>query len=136
MPKKPSASDLASLRVPTDVRLSPDGRFACFVVKEAAPDLAGYRTALWLVPSDGSLEMRWSALTLPEDAGFIDGEGLAAGFEIRAGPFDPLISTNVIDTMLSTNTSIYLRYHFEVPAGPQFSPSILALTIWHNGLWH
>ncbi len=54
MPKKPSASDLASLRVPTDVRLSPDGRFACFVVKESAPDLAGYRSALWLAPVDGS----------------------------------------------------------------------------------
>ena len=54
MPRKPSASDLASLRVPTDVRLSPDGRFACFVVKENAPDLAGYRSALWLVPVDGS----------------------------------------------------------------------------------
>ena len=54
MSKKPSASDLASLRVPTDVRLSPDGRFACHVVKETAPDLVGYRTALWLVPVDGS----------------------------------------------------------------------------------
>ena len=32
----------------------PDGRSACFVVKEPAPDLAGYRTALWLVPTDGS----------------------------------------------------------------------------------
>ncbi|MEX1344325.1 MAG: S9 family peptidase, partial [Candidatus Limnocylindrales bacterium] len=54
MPRKPSASDLASLRVPTDVRLSPDGRSACFVVKESAPDLAGYRSALWLAPADGS----------------------------------------------------------------------------------
>ena len=54
MPKKPTANDLASLRVPTDVRLSPDGRFACYVVKESAPDLAGYRTALWLAPVDGS----------------------------------------------------------------------------------
>ncbi len=58
MPKKPTAADLASLRVPTDVRLSPDGRFACFVVKESAPDLAGYRTALWLVPTDGSAPPR------------------------------------------------------------------------------
>ena len=58
MPKKPSASDLASLRVPTDVRLSPDGRFACFAVKSAAPDGAGYRSALWIVPADGSEEPR------------------------------------------------------------------------------
>ena len=54
MPKKPSASDLASLRVPTDVRLSPDGRFAAYVVKENAPDLAGYRSAVWLAAVDGS----------------------------------------------------------------------------------
>ena len=58
MPKKPAAADLASLRVPTDLRLSPDGRFACFVVKAPAPDLAGYRTALWIVPIDGSEDPR------------------------------------------------------------------------------
>ena len=54
MPKRPTANDLASLRVPIDVRLSPDGRFACYVVKENAPDLTGYRTAIWLAPVDGS----------------------------------------------------------------------------------
>jgi acylaminoacyl-peptidase len=54
MPRLPLPSDLASLRVPTDVRLSPDGQQACFVVKEAAPDRGGYRAALWLVPADGS----------------------------------------------------------------------------------
>jgi acylaminoacyl-peptidase len=42
------------LRVPIDVCLSPDGRFACYVVRESSPDLAGYRSALWLVPTDGS----------------------------------------------------------------------------------
>ena len=68
MPKKPSASDLASLRVPTDVRLSPDGRFACFVVKENAPDLAGYRSALWLVPVDGSEPARRLTLGANHDA--------------------------------------------------------------------
>jgi acylaminoacyl-peptidase len=40
------------------VRLSPDGRRACFVVKETAPDLAGYRTALWIAPVDGSAPPR------------------------------------------------------------------------------
>ncbi|MGD8684774.1 MAG: S9 family peptidase, partial [Chloroflexota bacterium] len=68
MPKKPTAADLASLRVPTDVRLSPDGRFACFAVKEAAPDLAGYRQALWLVPSDGSEAPRRLTLGANHDA--------------------------------------------------------------------
>ncbi len=68
MPKKPSATDLASLRVPTDVRLSPDGRFACFAVKETAPDLAGYRSALWIVPADGSQEPRRLTLGANHDA--------------------------------------------------------------------
>ncbi|MEA2026424.1 MAG: hypothetical protein U9O18_07015, partial [Chloroflexota bacterium] len=64
----PSASDLASLRVPTDVRLSPDGRQTCFVVKESAPDQAGYRTALWLVPTDGSEPARRLTLGATHDA--------------------------------------------------------------------
>ncbi len=68
MPKLPSASDLASLRVPTDVRLSPDGRQTCFVVKESAPDQAGYRTALWLVPTDGSEPPRRLTLGATHDA--------------------------------------------------------------------
>ncbi len=68
MPKKPTAGDLASLRVPTDLRLSPDGRFACFVVKSAAPDLAAYRTALWQVPVDGSEEPRRLTLGANHDA--------------------------------------------------------------------
>jgi dipeptidyl aminopeptidase/acylaminoacyl peptidase len=54
MPRLPLPSDLASLRIPTDVRLSPDGQLVCFVVKETAPDQAGYRMALWLVPADAS----------------------------------------------------------------------------------
>jgi hypothetical protein len=36
MPRHPAASDLALLRVPKDVRLSPDGQQAVFVVKEPA----------------------------------------------------------------------------------------------------
>ncbi len=67
MSKKPTAADLASLRVPTDVRLSPDGRLACYVVKESAPDLAGYRTALWIVPADGSAEPRQLTLGANHD---------------------------------------------------------------------
>ena len=67
MSKLPSARDLASLRVPTDVRLSPDGRQVCFVVKEAAPDQAGYRMALWLAPADGSAEPRQLTLGARRD---------------------------------------------------------------------
>ena len=68
MPKKPTAADLASLRVPTEVRLSADGRFACFVVKETAPDLAGYRMALWLAPVDASAPARRLTLGANHDA--------------------------------------------------------------------
>jgi len=92
MPKKPSASDLASLCVPTDVRLSPDGRFACFVVKSTAPDLAGYRTALWLASVDGSEEPRQLTLGANHDGAphwSPDGRHLAflsdRGAVLRAG---------------------------------------------------
>ncbi len=92
MPKKPTPQDLASLRVPTDVRLSPDGRFACFVVKENAPDLAGYRTSLWLVPVDGSEPARRLTLGANHDSAphwSPDGRHLAflsdRGAVLRAG---------------------------------------------------
>ena len=92
MPKKPTAADLASLRVPTDVRLSPDGRSACYVVKETAPDLAGYRLALWLVPVDGSEPARRLTLGANHDASprwSPDGRTLAflsdRGAVLRAG---------------------------------------------------
>ena len=119
----PSAGRTTSRTIPI-----PEGiRF--FRIREGLPtaDFLAETNVQWLVPSDGSLEMTWSALTLPEDAGFIDGEGLGAGFETRSGPFDPLISINVIDAMLSINPSIYLRYHFEVPAGPQFKTLTLGM---------
>ena len=67
MPRLPLPSDLASLRVPTDLRLSPDGRQVCFVVKEASPDQAGYRMALWLVPADGSAQPRRLTLGVRKD---------------------------------------------------------------------
>jgi len=67
MPRRPSASDLASLRVPTDVRLSPDGQQTCFVVKGSAPDQAGYRMSLWLVPTDGSESARRLTLGATHD---------------------------------------------------------------------
>ena len=92
MPRLPLPSDLASLRVPTDVRLSPDGRPACFVVKEASPDQAGYRMALWLVPADGSAPPRRLTLGARRDVAprwSPDGRWLAflsdRGAVLRAG---------------------------------------------------
>ncbi len=54
MTRAPKPSDLYDLRVPTDVRLSPDGRWVAFSVKSTAPGQADYREAVWLAPADGS----------------------------------------------------------------------------------
>jgi dipeptidyl aminopeptidase/acylaminoacyl peptidase len=92
MPRHPTASDLAFLRVPTDVRLSPDGQQAVFVVKEPAPDQSGYRMALWIVPTDGSARPRRLTLGASRDAAprwSPDGRWLAflsdRGAVLRAG---------------------------------------------------
>ena len=54
----PRPEDLYDLRVPTDLDLSPDGRFVAFVVKAVAPGKDGYRSSLWIVPTDGSAPER------------------------------------------------------------------------------
>lgn len=46
--------DLYRLRVPTDVRLAPDGSLAVMTVQTVAPTKDGYRHALWAVPTDGT----------------------------------------------------------------------------------
>jgi dipeptidyl aminopeptidase/acylaminoacyl peptidase len=53
VPRPPLASDVHRLRIPTEPRLSPDGRFAVVALTTAAPRHDGYRTALWLVPTTG-----------------------------------------------------------------------------------
>ncbi len=58
MGRAPRPEDLYNLRVPTDVALSPDGRNVAFAVKSTAPGKDGYRTALWVVPADGSAPPR------------------------------------------------------------------------------
>ncbi len=40
------------LRIPTDPRLSPDGRWVVVSLQTVAPGFDGYREALWLVPTD------------------------------------------------------------------------------------
>jgi Tol biopolymer transport system component len=56
--RAPRPEDLYDLRVPTDLALSPDGRYVAFSVKAVAPGKDGYRTSLWLAPTDGSQPAR------------------------------------------------------------------------------
>jgi dipeptidyl aminopeptidase/acylaminoacyl peptidase len=58
MARAPRPEDLYDLRVPTELALSPDGRFVAFSVKAVAPGKDGYRTSLWLAPADGSAPAR------------------------------------------------------------------------------
>jgi dipeptidyl aminopeptidase/acylaminoacyl peptidase len=51
--RAPRPEDLYDLRVPTEVALSPDGRWVAFSVKAVAPGKDGYRTSLWVAPADG-----------------------------------------------------------------------------------
>ena len=52
MPRSPRPADLYRLRVATEPRLSPDGRYAVVAITTSAPRHDGYRTALWLVPTN------------------------------------------------------------------------------------
>ncbi len=56
--RPPRPEDLYDLRVPTDLDLSPDGRFVAFSLKVPAPAKDGYRTSLWIVPADGAAPAR------------------------------------------------------------------------------
>ena len=58
MSRLPLPSDLHDLRVPTEVRLAPDGRWVAFTVKAAGPGKDDYREAVWLAPADGSAPAR------------------------------------------------------------------------------
>ena len=56
MPRPPRPEDLYRLRIPTEPRLSPDGRWAVVALQTVAPGYDDYRHALWLVPTDGSTD--------------------------------------------------------------------------------
>ncbi len=58
MPRLPLPSDLYDLRVPTEVRLSPDGRWVAFSVKGVGPGKDDYREAVWVARADGSVTAR------------------------------------------------------------------------------
>ena len=59
--------DLYSLRIATDPRLSPDGRWVAFTVQTSAPRRDGYRHAIWLVAADGSSPARQVTLGAKHD---------------------------------------------------------------------
>lgn len=51
-----TAEDLYAFRFLADAQLSPHGERVAFVVRSVAPERDGYRSAIWLVPFDGSKE--------------------------------------------------------------------------------
>jgi len=67
MPRPPKPEDLSRLRVPTEPRLSPDGKLVAFTVQAAAPGHDGYRHAIWLAPTDGSKPARQVTLGSKHD---------------------------------------------------------------------
>ena len=68
MSRAPRPEDLFDLRVPTQVRISPDGSTVVFTLRSIAPARDGYRHTLWLVPSDGSRPARQLTLGRKSDA--------------------------------------------------------------------
>ena len=56
--RSPRPEDLYDLRVPTDLAVSPDGRWVAFAVKAVAPGKDGYRSSLWIASADGTSQAR------------------------------------------------------------------------------
>jgi dipeptidyl aminopeptidase/acylaminoacyl peptidase len=80
MPRLPLPTDLYDLRVPTEVCLSPDGRWVAWSVKAVAPGKDDYREAVWVAPADGSAPARQVTLGSRHDTHprwSPDGTGLA-----------------------------------------------------------
>ncbi len=67
MPRPAQPEDLDRFRIPTEPRLSPDGRSVVFTLQTVAPRRDGYRHALWLVPTDGSTPARQLTLGAKHD---------------------------------------------------------------------
>lgn len=56
--RPPRPDDLYRIAVPTDPRLSPDGRHVAFTVQTTAPTFDGYRHAIWLADAGGEQPAR------------------------------------------------------------------------------
>ncbi len=67
MPRLPLPTDLYDLRIPTEVRLSPDGRHVAFSTKAVGPGKDDYREAVWLAPADASAPARQVTLGAKHD---------------------------------------------------------------------
>jgi len=67
MPRPARPDDMYGLRIATDPRLSPDGRWVAFTVQASAPRHDGYRHALWLVAADGSAPARQLTIGVKRD---------------------------------------------------------------------
>ena len=67
MPRPARPDDLYRIHVPSDPRLSPDGRQVAFGVKSASTANDGYRQAIWAAPTDGSSPARQLTLGVRTD---------------------------------------------------------------------
>ncbi len=67
VPRSLQPDDLYRLRVPSQVRLAPDGQLAVFTVQESAAKRDGYSHSIWGVPTDGSEEPRQLTLGARHD---------------------------------------------------------------------
>ena len=68
MPRPPRPEDLYRLRIATEPRLSPDGRWAVVTLQTVAPTYDAYLQALWLVPTDAEVVIDTLDLTAEEAA--------------------------------------------------------------------
>ena len=67
MPRPAEPTDLHRFRIPSEPRLSPDGRWATFTLQTVALKRDGYRHAIWIVPTDGSGPARQLTLGAKHD---------------------------------------------------------------------
>ena len=65
--RAPQPEDLYRIHIATDPRLSPDGAEVAFVVQSSGPGRTDYRSAIWLVPADGSAPPRQVTLGTKRD---------------------------------------------------------------------
>ena len=66
--RAPRPEDLYDLRIPVEVRISPDGLWVVFSVKGVAPGKDGYRSSLWIAPADGGAPARQLTIGSKTDA--------------------------------------------------------------------